>query len=138
MLSEFTVEGVRTLLTDSYFAVVEATIEAQHADGHAAVLTEGLLRKRQAILVQYGDNPKDLGANEAARAAKLNELTADLAEFESDARQRSTRCRHSLEVLRVRLEYARAMLRLLEIAHAAQPFPVGIGEPVPASANAVA
>jgi hypothetical protein len=78
-----------------------------------------LTDERRAILRDYAADPKALGANEAAREARLAELTAPLSEALREAEEQLAEGRHTLEVARLHVERERAALRLLEVQAAA-------------------
>ncbi len=65
--------------------------------------------------MRFAEDPKAMGANEAARNAFLDEKTATQRLHLQEARFDSEYANHRLALYRLEVEEARAMLRCLEV-----------------------
>ena len=73
-----------------------------------------VVSEKNRILTTY--DPKELGANEASRNAKIEEFIAEFREGHRDAEEQNRRAKHFLELARIEVEGSRAQLRCLELA----------------------
>lgn len=73
-----------------------------------------LKNARQAIVFQHSGDPKVMGANEAARNAYLDECTKTHSDTACNKEGTLRYARHMTELARLKVESARAQLRLAE------------------------
>ncbi len=87
-------------------------------DSDEAVLRakEELAKARSLILIAFADNPKELGSNEAAREAKLADLTSESAGNLRVAEMSARHRRLGLEEARLQHGFVRDKIRLCEVA----------------------
>lgn len=102
-------------LASAYTALHLATAEAFTAAETQYLAAANLATNRTAILLNHADDPKALGANEAARSAKIDELSTDERAELFQADQALRRARHGAELARMKVEGLRAQLRCLEV-----------------------
>lgn len=103
-------------LDEAYYHLTIATRAVQIQASEHAAAQQDLTEARQAVISKHADDPKALGSNEAARNAKLDELTVierqDLHEKAEALRQ----ARDQQELARLGVESLRAQLRCHEVA----------------------
>lgn len=104
------------LVTDAY-KNLKAKTEAAFDKTKNRQSADALVREmQQGILLQHADDPKALGANEAARNAKIAELTqAELAD-QSLAAKLEQQALHELKIASIDVEFVRTTLRVAELA----------------------
>lgn len=98
-----------------YGALRTATCEecncAQRLDYFRRILED----QRQEILLEHADDPKRLGANEAAREASLRSMTLEARQQAESAERALTEAKNAVRVTTLDVELARFQLRLLEV-----------------------
>lgn len=88
------------------------------ASTHAMAVSEGrrlVAEKRQSILLEYAEDPKALGGNEAARTAAIDNMLGDAKAELTRLETEEQSLRATLEIARIRVEGLRAQLRCLEV-----------------------
>lgn len=105
--------GVR--LADNYTTLRAAMQGAFEAVEEANSARLDLKEAQARILRDYADNPKELGGNEAARQARIDELTGDHRYNLAHAEDAERQARHQLDLARLDLEASRAQLRIAEL-----------------------
>lgn len=103
-------------LATAYTTLLDASAQAFATSEHVSFERANLLKREQAILVEYAEDPKALGSNEAARAATLATMTKLERENVSDAEAKDRLARHNVTVASQLVEAARAQLRVAELA----------------------
>lgn len=111
-------EELRTYLSDSYVKLFTRTQEVQAAELQLSKARAALATERAEILLAHADDPKALGANEAAREAKLASLTASARDIVAECDAVATSAKNSLHLQSIVVEGLRAQLRCLEVAAA--------------------
>lgn len=103
-------------LADNYTTLRAAIQAAFEAAEETARAKADLKYAQQRIINQHAENPKELGGNEAARNARIDELTTqhreELARAEADERN----ARHALDLARLDLSATQAQVQILELA----------------------
>lgn len=117
MQTEFNVPTAISLgemLRRNYAGLEDASLAAFHASESAGDARRNLAHAREEILREHSD-PKALGANEAAREARIAELTMTERAFVTGAEREEREARFAMEMWRLQVEESRALLRLLEV-----------------------
>lgn len=106
--------SLRTDLTLAYAELIAHTHQVQKAQ--SIVQTDrGILNQvRAKIILKHADDPKALGANEAAREAKLAELTAGKVSILQDAEALLRDSQNDERLAALKVESLRAQLRCIE------------------------
>jgi hypothetical protein len=103
-------------LDAAYRALEVATNLAFASAEDVLTAKQSVKEEEHAILPSYGDNIKALGSNEeqrkAALASRTEEVHMILAGYERDDRA----ARHELTIAQLRVDAARAQLRVIESA----------------------
>ncbi|WP_309708293.1 hypothetical protein [Armatimonas sp.] len=102
------------LLRQNYDGLKAAFLDSFQASEAAGEARRNLASAREEILREHTD-PKALGANEAAREARIAELTITEREFVTNAEREERVARFTLDCWRMEVEESRALLRLLEV-----------------------
>lgn len=107
---------LQSQITAAYTRLDSAQVEAfnkltarQSADALVA-------ETRQGILLQHADDPKQLGGNEAARNARIEELMHSELAAQSAAVREQQQADHELRRAQTTVECTRAILRTVEVA----------------------
>lgn len=112
----FTIEQLSTRLEDAYDRLKGATIAVQEKNAEVIRAQQALSETRQAIIAKHADDPKALGPNEAARNARIDEMTEADRQVVRIAEDALRLDRDRLEIVRIEVESLRAQLRCLEVA----------------------
>jgi hypothetical protein len=116
IILDLTPDTLAKQVNDAYLKLKNATTKAFEATTKRQDADALLSEVKQGIILQYAENPKDLGGNDAARAARVNELAQkEIADCAAAARAESV-ARHELTVAQMNVECIRAMLRLAELS----------------------
>lgn len=91
--------------TLAHFKALDAQAEADRA----------LEEAKQRVILAHADDPKALGSNEAARKARIDELTATELAAVRTAEYTLRKARADQEMARIEVEHYRAQLRCLEV-----------------------
>jgi len=65
------------------------------------------------VVLEYADKPKELGANDAVREARIALLTEEAATSLRDAEKAMAQAKHETELARIGMQYVREMRRIL-------------------------
>ncbi|WP_395146121.1 hypothetical protein [Armatimonas sp.] len=116
IVSVLTPDVLSPMLELAYGKLIEATVEVQGLETAAAWCKAELAKGRNGLLVKYADDPKALGANEAAREARLSEyLSLKIADcMESEGAL--ALAKQSRDLAQLEVEHLRSQLRCLECA----------------------
>ncbi len=101
-------------IENAYRELSECTDGAYHMAEAVAAARRALTAKKQQILRDNAENPKALGANEAAREATIAALTAPQAETLINAEADAKEANHALAMAEIDVQAALAQLRILE------------------------
>lgn len=110
------VDELRERVTEAYAELAFAVRDAFAAETLLIDAQTDNSRARAAIILAHAADPKQLGSNEAAREAKLADLTSESGSLVRLRETESRDYRHRLELARLRVESVRAQLRLAELA----------------------
>lgn len=103
-------------MKDAYETLSYRLTSAFHAGETTRQTSEALTAEKQKILLDFAADPKALGANEAARTAKIADMTAGLAVTLAAVEKEERQARHELDLARLRVDHLRAQLRVAEVA----------------------
>lgn len=118
MTMMMTTEKLSTSLRNAYENLFALTMESQQAELQLSKARAALATERAEILLTHADDPKALGANEAAREAKLASLTASARDIVAECDAVATSAKNSLHLQSIVVEGLRTQLRCLEVAAA--------------------
>lgn len=104
------------ILTIAYDNLMQATGGLYEVNERLNEAQSDLALERARIILENSDDPKALGANEVARNARLDDLTAEKLQRVKDCEHQARLSRHRVEMARLRVEGLRAQLRCLEVA----------------------
>lgn len=110
--------NLSTCLSFAYDKLTTLTQEVQAAELQLSKARVALVTERAEILLTHADDPKALGANEAAREAKLASLTATARDVVAECDAVATAAKNNLQLQGIVVEGLRAQLRCLEVAAA--------------------
>jgi len=65
------------------------------------------------IVLEYADKPKELGANDAVREARIALLTEETATALHEAERAVAQAKHEAELARIGVQYVREMRRIM-------------------------
>lgn len=102
----------------AYDKLAALTQEVQAAESQLSKARVALATERAEILLAHADDPKALGANEAAREAELASLTATARDVVAECDAVATSAKNNLQLQGIVVEGLRAQLRCLEVAAA--------------------
>ena len=71
---------------------------------------------RNAVILEYSGNPKELGSNESARTAKIDEACSKEVAAYREKSDFVTSLRSDIEITRLHLDHTRYQLRCSELA----------------------
>jgi hypothetical protein len=97
------------------YADLLAAMDAAHSAAQDRQDADELLVDARARILGTHD-PKDLGGNETARAARVNELVAGELKNQRDAAQTERAKLHSLRIAEKKVEEVRLHVRMAELA----------------------
>lgn len=121
----FTINQISQNLENTYAELIAATRETQRLTAEQSKAQVALTEARQAILLQYAENPKDLGSNEAARNARIDELTATQKTYAREMETDLTVSRDRQAIAGLEVEHWRAQLHCAEVAAAPMAAVIG-------------
>lgn len=123
MLNAPEIRDLSDRLTSAHSVLVDATRAAFIASENALVARLTVKDAEQRVINDHADDPKKLGANEAARAARIAELISDeRAALFSDERQ-ERHAKVAVEVARLKVQAIQDELKALNlIASLAVPY----------------
>lgn len=101
------------LATDQHICALER-LAAVQSELFRAECT--LQHKEHQILADNAEDPKALGSNDAARKAAIAKLTQAETDIVKDHEHRLITARMEVDVSKLKLDFAKANLRLLELA----------------------
>jgi hypothetical protein len=102
-------------LETSYGVLIIAVQEAFKASTVASESRQALKAHQQAVILEHAEDPKALGSNEAARTARIAELTVDSSDHVRLVEVNERLANHKVEIARLELEADHAQLRILEL-----------------------
>ena len=114
--------AISATISDQYTEVLTQTDLLQTATYWHNLSKNTLEIARRAVLVEYADNVKALGANEAVREARLDDLTAPQRAHVDEFAVGVASATHALRIATLGLEDTRCQLRIIECAVAAKQF----------------
>jgi hypothetical protein len=98
----------------SSYSLLRQAMEKAHLKSELVFARKAIFARQKAATLAKTD-PKELGANEAAREAKLTEIHIDAYVALQEAEEQDRDARHSLQIASLVVEEARAHLRIAEV-----------------------
>ena len=111
----YTPEALAQLMQTAYDKLTALTEDVQDAEYQASIARAALATRRAEILVEFGADPKALGANEATREATLSSMLTIEREDLAGQEGFLVGCRNRLTLHQIEIEHLRAQLRIIEV-----------------------
>lgn len=103
-------------ILNAYRNLKNAQEVAFNAVGTRLNADEVVLDRKLTILLEHADDPKKLGANEAARDAAIRQMLRVEIGTQAMAVENERLAQHKLRMAQIDVEFVRAMLRTVEVA----------------------
>lgn len=111
---KYTITEISTALETAYKTLMQMTEFVSEWSGKVNEAQRELATAKQAIILAHAEDPKKLGANEAARNAAIDDLTRDQRGHLLGCEAALATHRHNLDLARMEVEHWRAQLRCAE------------------------
>ena len=111
---KYTIAEISASLEAAYYHLRQMTEFVFEWNGKVQEASRELASAKQAIILANAEDPKKLGANEAARNAAIDDLTRDQRGHLLGCEAALAQHRHNLELARLEVEHWRAQLRCIE------------------------
>ena len=115
----YTIQQISASLEAAYYHLRQMTEFVFEWNGKVQEAQRELAASKHAIILAHAEDPKKLGANEAARNAAIDDLTRDQRENVLRCEAVLSGHRHNVELARLEVEHWRAQLRCAEVASVA-------------------
>lgn len=112
---KYNTQQVSEALANAYARLMAYTLAHFKAIDAQTIADRALDEAKQRVLLAHADDPKALGSNEAARKAKIDELTAAELAAVRAAEDGIRKARADQEMARIEVDHYRAQLRCLEV-----------------------
>ena len=108
-------EELEKQASDARDALYVATMEAEEAAIEELCTRRDLENAKNSVILAHAEDPKALGSNEAARTARITDLT-DVERKAFEGAEATTRAkRHTLALAQIDWDYAKLCVRIAEI-----------------------